>query len=88
LQHLVGAGADAEVIREIDPADCAGGVDEELRRARYVMTVDAGSFVEEVVAADYFGIGVGEECIRVAGLAVEVLRLSGSVNTDGDRLDA
>jgi hypothetical protein len=46
------------------------------------------SFMEEVVAADYFRIGVGEECVRVASLAAEVLRLSGSVNTDGDGLDA
>jgi hypothetical protein len=44
--------------------------------------------MEEVVAADYFRIVVGEECVRVASLAAEVLRLSGSVNTDGDGLDA
>ena len=88
MEHLVGAGADTEVIGEIDPADCAGGVDEELRGARYVMAVDAGSFVEEVVAADYLGIRVGQECVRVASLAAEVLRLGGSVNTDGNGLDA
>jgi hypothetical protein len=85
---LLGAGADAEVVGEIDPADCAGRVDEELRGARYVVAVDPGSFVEEVVAADYLRIGVGEECVRVASLAAEVLRLGRSVNTDGNGLDA
>ena len=85
---MVRAGADAEVIRKIDPADCAGGVDEELRGARYVMTVDAGSFVKEVVPADHFGIRVGEKCVRIVSLAAELLRLGASVNTDGDGLDA
>lgn len=85
---MVGASADAEIIGEIDPADCAGGVDEELSGARYVMAVDAGSFVEEVIAADYLGTGVGQECVRVASFAAEVLRLAGSINTDGNGLDA
>jgi hypothetical protein len=84
---LVGAGADAEVIGEIDPADCAGGVDEELGGARYVKAVYAGSFVKEIVAADYFGLGIGEECVGVASLAAKVLRGGWSINTDGDGLD-
>jgi hypothetical protein len=88
LEHLIGTGADAEVVGEIDPADRTGRVDDELGGARYVVAVYTCSFMEEVVAADYFRIGVGEECVRVASLAAEVLRLSGSVNTDGDGLDA
>jgi hypothetical protein len=75
LEHLFGAGADPEIIGEVDPADCAGGVDKELRRARYVVTVDAGSFVQEIVAADYVGVGVRQERVRVAGLAAEILGL-------------
>ena len=85
---MLGTGADAEVIGEIDPADCAGGVYEELGGARYVVAVYAGSFVKEIVAADYFGLGIGEECVGVASLTAKVLRRGGSVNTYGNGLDA
>jgi hypothetical protein len=88
LEHFVGTGADAKVIGEIDPADYAGGVDEELGRAGDVVAIDAGALVEEVVAADYFGIGIREKRVRVTGFAAEVLRFGGRVDTDGDGLDA
>jgi hypothetical protein len=80
LEHLVGAGADAEVVREIDPADCSGGVDEKLRRARNVMATDASTFVQEIVAADCVGLGIREECISVASLAAELLRRRGRID--------
>ena len=88
LEHLFGTGADAEVVGQIDPADCTGRVDEEFGGTRYVMAVYTCSFVEEVVAADYFRAGVGEECVVVARLTAKVLGLAGSIDTDGDRLDA
>ena len=80
---MVGTGADAEVARQIDPANGTGGVKEKLGGASDVVAIDAGAFVQEVVAADYFGIGVGEERIGVAGFAAEVLRLAGRINANG-----
>jgi hypothetical protein len=45
LEHLVGAGADAEVVREIDPANDAGGIDEEFGGTSDIVTFDASAFV-------------------------------------------
>jgi hypothetical protein len=50
------------------------------------MAVHAGAFVKEIVAADHFGVGVGEESVRVTSFAAEILRLRGRVDADGDRL--
>ena len=85
---MVGTGADAEVAGQIDPANGAGGIKEKLGGASYVVAIDAGAFVQEVVAADHFGIGVGEERVGVAGFAAEVLRLSGRIDANGDGPDA
>jgi hypothetical protein len=88
FQNLVGAGADAEVASEIDPADGAGGIDEELGGASDVASVDAGAFVKEIVAANHFGIRIGEKRIGVAGFAAEILGLAGRIDANGDRPDA
>jgi hypothetical protein len=88
LEHLVGMGTDAKVIGEIDPTDCTGGVDQELRRARNVVAFDAGALVEEVVAADYFSSGVREKRVGVTGFAAEILRFRWRVDANGDGLDA
>ena len=88
LEHLVGTSANAKVIGEIDPTDCSGGVDQELRGARYIVAFDAGSFVEQVVAADYFGIGIGEKRVGVTGVAAEILRLGGRIDADSYGLNA
>jgi hypothetical protein len=88
LEDLIGAGADAEVAGEIDPPDGPGGIEEELGGAGDIVAVDAGAFVQEVVAADYLGVGVGEESVSVAGLAAEILGLGGRIDTDGDGPDA
>ena len=88
MEHLFGPGADAQVVGEVDPADYPGGIDQELRRARDVVAVDAGSFVQQVVAADGLGIRVREKRIRIAGFAAEVLRLAGRIDADGHGPDA
>jgi hypothetical protein len=88
LEHFVGTGADAKVVGEIDPTDCAGGVDEELRRAGDIVALHAGALVEQVVAADCFGIGIREKRVRVTGFAAKVLRFRWRVDADGDGLDA
>jgi len=88
LQHLLGPGSDAQVVGQIDPADYTGGIEQELRGARDVVTVDAGSFVQQVVAANRFGVGVREKRKGIAGFAAQVLRLAGRIDADGHGPDA
>ena len=88
LEHLVGAGAYPEVIREIDPADCSRGVDEEFRGSRYIVAVDAGSFVQEIVAADYVCVGIREERVGIAAFAAEVPGFGGRIDANGNGLDS
>jgi hypothetical protein len=88
LEHFVRAGADAQVASEIDPADGAGGVEEKLAGAGDIVSIDAGAFVQEIVATDYLSIGVGEERVAVAGLAAEILGFAGRIDADGHGPDA
>ena len=88
MEHFVGTGSDAKVVGEIDPTDCTGGVDEELRRTCYVVAFDAGTFVKKIIAADDFGVRIREKREGVAGLPAEVLGLGGRIDTDGYGLDA
>jgi len=87
LQNLLRAGPDAKVVSEVDPADRARGVDEELARSSDVVALDPGAFVEEVVAADYFGVWIGEKSVGIAGFAAQVLRFAGGINADGHGLN-
>jgi len=87
LEHLVGTGADSEVIGEIDPSDGARGIDEEFGGAGDVVAVDAGTFVEHIVAANDFRVGIGEKRIGVAGFMAEIMGLGGRIDADGHRLD-
>jgi len=66
----------------------AGGIDEELGGAGDVVAVDAGAFVEQIVAANHFSIGIGKKGVSVAGFAAEILGLAGRIDTDGDGPDA
>ena len=85
---MVGTGANAEVVGEIDPANCAGGVDEELSGSRYVVTANPGPLVEDIVAADCFRIEIRKKRVGVVRFAAEVLRLSWRIDADGYGLDA
>ena len=85
---MVGASANAEVAGEVNPADGAGRIDEELSGAGDVVAFDAGPFVQQIVAADHFSIGIGEKGVSVASFAAEVLRLAGRIDADGDGPDA
>ena len=52
------------------------------------MAFDTGALVKQIVAADSFGIGVGEEGIGVTSLAAEILGFAGRVDADGYGPDA
>ena len=52
------------------------------------MAFDARALMKEIVASDYFCVGIREKRIGVTGFAAEVLRLGGRIDTDGYGLDA
>ena len=59
MQHLFGAGADAEVFGEIFPADFTIRIHEKFGGAGDVGAADAGVGMNEVPAAHNFVFGVG-----------------------------
>jgi hypothetical protein len=84
-KHLVGFGAHANVFCEVGPSHRAGAIHQELSRTRNVMLCGAAGDVQQVVAANHLGIGVGKQREGVAGFIAEFLGLLGSINTDSHR---
>ena len=84
LQDLQGAGADANILGEIHPADLSGGVDQKFGGARDIGAVDAGVRMDEVPPADDVVFGVGENRESVASGLAEVLGLFRGVHANGD----
>ena len=84
VQHLIGARAYGDVLSEIDPANHAICVKKEFRRACDVRSFRAGAGMQQVIAADNFGLRIGKQRKRVAVL----LRLPtidlGRINADAD----
>jgi hypothetical protein len=85
---LFGTGADPVVLCEIDPAHGSVGSDEEFSGTGDVAAVDALSGVNEVVTADGFEVGIGEDGEREAGFACEVARDIRGVDADGNGIDS
>ena len=52
------------------------------------MAVYPGTLVEQVVAANNFGVGVGEKRIGIAGFVAKILGLSRRIDTYAYRLNA
>jgi hypothetical protein len=88
FEHLFGPCADADIAREIAPADGAGSVDEELGGAGDVVAASDAVFVEDTVARDRCRIRISEQREGVAGFGAQIARLLGRVDADRDRLDA
>jgi hypothetical protein len=59
LQHNLGAGAHADVVGQVDPTDAARGVHQELGRAGNVPAVFASPAMQDSVAANHLGGGIG-----------------------------
>ena len=87
-QHLVGARPHANVFGEVDPAHHARRVHQELRRAGDVVPFGPATRVQQVVAADDLGAGVGEYREGVTGLAGQIARNLRRVHADCHRADA
>lgn len=80
---MLGAGADTNVFGEIFPANDARTVDEKFSRAGDVMLFRAATLVQEVVAANDFGLRIAEKREVVALLEAKMLRDFGRVHADG-----
>jgi hypothetical protein len=84
-QHLVGFGADTDVLSEIGPANGAGGIHQELCRTRNVTAFRPAAFVQQVVAPDGFSLGIGQDREGIAGLAGQIARDCRRVHANGHR---
>ena len=87
-QHLIRLGADADVLGEVRPAHCAGGIHKELRRTRNVTAFRPAAFVQQVVAADGFSLRIGQDREGITCLAGQVARDFRRVHADGYRTHA
>ena len=87
LQHRLGPGAHAVVVRQVPPANGAGGVDQEFGGAG-----DAGgdAFLRlvEVVAMEDLGFLVAQEGVGPARLREVGAQGRGRIGADGDDADA
>jgi hypothetical protein len=84
-QHLLGAGAYADVFGEILPAHDAVTVHQELCRTGDVVAVGARCRMQKAKTTDDVQIGIGEKGEREARFASQIGRDFRRVNTDGDR---
>jgi hypothetical protein len=88
VKHLFRPRADADIAREIAPADNTCAVDEELGGTGDIAAASDPVFVEDAIACDGLSLRIGEQREGVAGLVAEVARLFGRVDADRNRLDA
>ena len=66
MEHLVGTGADAEVIRQVNPTDHPGRIDQKLRRARNVLSARTTPSVQQVVSANHPGRRIRKKNVGVS----------------------
>ena len=82
FQHLFRGGADPVVLRQVDPADCAAGIEQEFRRAGDIVLIGSGFRMQQIVAPDDLGVGVREKGIGVAALGGEIAGNFGRIDAD------
>ena len=88
MHYLFGTGTDPVVFGEVDPADCAGGVEEKFGGTRDVVTACSGAGMNEVITLDRRRIRVGENGKRQTTLLRHIERDVGWIDTDGDGANA
>ena len=81
---MLGAGADAKVLGEIDPADLSGRVDQKFGGAGNIRAVDASMGVDKVPAPNDVVFGVGENRESIASRLAQMLGLLRSVYANGN----
>lgn len=88
LQDLLRPGAHPIIFGEVEPAHGAGGIHQKLRRTRYVLPVNSGAGVNQVIAANRLSPGVRKKSECVSGFLAKVTADFRAVNTDRDRPNA
>jgi len=81
-QHLVRAGANAYVFSEVDPANHAGGIHQELCRTRNIAAFRAGGLVQQIVTANHLCFFVGKKWKSVMRLCRQAPRGLRRVHAD------
>lgn len=87
-KQLLGLGAHANVFSEVRPTHRARAIDQELGRSRDVVAAGPAADVQQIITANHFCIGIGQEREGIAGLAAKVFGGLGTVDADGDGTDA
>ena len=87
-KHLVSPRADANIFSEVGPANDAGRIYQEFRRTRDIAARRAATWVQEIVTANHFGVGIGEDGKGISGFSGKVPRNFGRVYADGHRTNA
>src|SRR5215813_12337076 len=82
-QHLVSFSAYPDIFSEVGPANNAGRVHQELRRARNITARRAAALMQEIVTANYVSVWIGEDRKGVTGLGCKVPRNLRRVHADG-----
>ena len=88
MHYLFGTGADPVVFGEVDPADCAGGVEEKFGGTRDVVTARPSAGMNEVIALDRRRIRIGENGKCQTAFPRHIERDVGWIDTDGDGANA
>jgi len=72
-QHPVRPGPHTEIIRQVDPPDGAGRVDEEFGGSRDVYTSTSAVGMQHSVLPNRLSLGIGEKWKRIALGMAELL---------------
>ena len=75
----------AKIFRQVRPADHAGRIQKEFRWSSYVLSVNSGAGMQQIIAANDLRFRVGEECVRVACFLAQFTRHFRCVDADRHR---
>jgi|SRR6516165_2887402 len=84
MEHLIGTGADADVIRQVHPTDNSGRIDQKLRRAGNVLPARTTCRVQQVVSANHVGGRVRQKGVGVSPFLAVSAGDWRRVHADGD----
>ena len=88
FQHLFEPRPDRGVVRQIHPANGAGGIDQEFGRARNVGTSWSSALMKEIITPNHFGVRIGKEWVsKTHFLTMAPARLC-RVDANGNNADA
>lgn len=58
-EHLIGARTDANILGEVNPPHDSVRIHQELSGTRNVNSLGTSSDVQQIIAADHFGLRIG-----------------------------